>query len=115
MSSSTAPSSRMATRRSPSGPAASCGSAATPGPVPDQPRVAILAEGLFGRLTAKTAIGVIRYAPYSVVAGVDSTRAGTDSAATIRVGAGIPVVAAVAEAAPRGRTVCPLGAAAPGR
>jgi len=30
--------------------------------VSDTPRVAILAEGLFTRTTAKTAIGVLRYA-----------------------------------------------------
>ncbi len=75
---------------------------------------AILAEGLFGRLTAKTAIGVIRYAPYSVVAVVDSTRAGTDSAEAIGIGAGIPVVATVAEAAALGATVFLIGTAAPG-
>src|SRR5258708_23453697 len=114
MSSSTAPSSRMATRRPPSGPAASCGSAATRGPVPDQPRVAILAEGLFGRLTAKTGIGVIRYAPYSAAAVVDSTGAGTDSAEAIGVGGGTPVVATVAEAAALGATVFLIGTAAPG-
>src|SRR5581483_3849529 len=43
------------------------------------PTVAILAEGQFARATAKTAIGVLRYAPYRVVAVIDSTRAGTDA------------------------------------
>lgn len=28
------------------------------------PRVALLAEGLFSRTTAKTAIGALRYAPF---------------------------------------------------
>src|SRR3989337_2146903 len=50
------------------------------GPSPKAgPRVAILAEGRFARATAKTAIGVLRYAPYPVVAVIDSTRAGTDA------------------------------------
>ena len=82
--------------------------------MPEQPRVAILAEGQLARETAKTAIGVIRYAPYPVVAVVDSTRAGTDTAAAIGVGAGIPVVATVGEAVARGATVLLIGTAAPG-
>jgi D-glutamate N-acetyltransferase len=82
--------------------------------VPERPRVAILAEGLLARQTAKTAIGVIRYAPYPVVAMIDSTRTGTDAAAAIGVGAGIPVVATVGEAVVRGATVVLIGTAAPG-
>ncbi|HEV2249883.1 MAG TPA: DUF1611 domain-containing protein [Candidatus Limnocylindria bacterium] len=82
--------------------------------MPEHPRVAILAEGLLTRQTAKTAIGVIRYAPYPVVAVVDSTRAGSDAAGAIGVGAGIPVVATVAEAVARGATVLLIGTAAPG-
>ena len=76
--------------------------------------MAILAEGQLARQTAKTAIGVIRYAPYPVVAVVDSTRAGTDTADAIGVGKGIPVVATVDEAIARGATVVLLGTAAPG-
>src|SRR5438552_4198703 len=83
-------------------------------PVPDQPRVAILAEGQLARQTAKTAIGVVRYAPYPVVAVIDSTRAGTDAADAIGVGKGIPVVATVDEALARGATVVLIGTAAPG-
>ena len=96
----------------PSGPARSFGSVWTP--VPERPRVAILAEGLLARQTAKTAIGVIRYAPYPVVAVIDSTRAGTDTAAAIGVGRGIPVVATVREAVDRGAGVVLIGTAAPG-
>ena len=77
----------------------------------DQPRVAILAEGQLARQTAKTAIGVIRYAPYPVVAVIDSTRAGTDAATAIGVGTGIPVVATVPEAVARGATVVLIGTA----
>ena len=73
-------------------------------PVAEEPRVAILAEGLLSRHTAKTAIGVLRYAPYPVVAIIDSTRAGTDASAELGVGAGVPVVA----------TVVLIGTAAPG-
>ena len=82
--------------------------------MPDESRVAILAEGLLARQTAKTAIGVIRYAPYPVVAVIDSTRAGTDAAAAIGVGPGIPVVATIEEAIARGATVVLIGTAAPG-
>ncbi len=84
------------------------------GPVPEQPRVAILAEGLFTRQTAKTAIGALRYAPYPIVAVVDSTRAGTDSAAAVGVGGGVPVVATVAEAIALGADTLLIGTAAPG-
>ena len=37
----------------------------------DPRSIAILAEGQFASRTAKTAIGVLRYAPYPVVAVVD--------------------------------------------
>lgn len=77
-------------------------------------KVAILAEGLFARATAKTAIGVLRYAPYPVVAVVDSTRAGTDAADHVGVGRGVPVVATVDDAIARGADVLLIGTAAPG-
>jgi uncharacterized NAD-dependent epimerase/dehydratase family protein len=83
-------------------------------PVPEQTRVAILAEGQLRPQTAKTAIGVIRYAPYPVVAVIDSTRAGTDAAAAIGIGKGIPVVGTIGEATARGATVVLIGTAAPG-
>ena len=71
------------------------------GPGGRAPRVAILAEGQFARATAKTAIGVLRYAPFEIVAVVDSTRAGTDAAECVGVGRGVPVVADVPTALPR--------------
>ena len=80
--------------------------------------MAILAEGRFARATAKTAIGVLRYAPYPVVAVIDSTRAGTD--AWQHIGGrpsedpALPVVASVAEAVERGAEVIPLGTASAG-
>ena len=82
--------------------------------VADQPRVAILAQGLFTSQTAKTAIGALRYAPYPIVAVIDATRAGTDSAAAVGVGAGVPVVATVAEAIARGADTLLIGTATPG-
>ena len=82
--------------------------------MPEQPHVAILAEGLFTRQTAKTAIGALRYAPYPIVAVVDATRAGTDSAAGVGVGEGVPVVATVAEAIALGADTLLIGTAAPG-
>lgn len=77
-------------------------------------KVAILAEGQFARRTAKTAIGVLRYAPYPVVAVVDSTRAGTDAAEHVGAGRGVPVVATVDEAIARGADVLLIGTAAAG-
>ncbi len=82
--------------------------------MPDQPHVAILAEGLFAPASAKTAIGVLRYAPYPVVAVIDSVRAGADSASVVGVGHGVPVVATVGAAIARGATVLLIGTAAPG-
>jgi uncharacterized NAD-dependent epimerase/dehydratase family protein len=78
------------------------------------PRVAILADGLFTRATAKTAIGVLRYATYQVVAIIDATRAGTDAADHVGVGRGVPVVATVDEAIARGANVLLIGTAAAG-
>ena len=80
----------------------------------EQPSVAILAEGSFTRQAAKTAIGVIRYAPYPIVAVVDSTQAGGDSAALAGAGRDIPIVATVGEAVARGATVFLIGTATPG-
>ena len=77
-------------------------------------KVAILAEGQFARATAKTAIGVLRYAPFEVVAVVDSTKAGKDAAECVGVGRGVPVVGGVDEAIARGATVLLIGTAAAG-
>ncbi len=81
---------------------------------PRTPHVAILAEGLFTRATAKTAIGVLRYATYQVVAVIDSARAGTDAADHVGVGRGVPVVATVDAAIARGADVLLIGTAAAG-
>ena len=78
------------------------------------PKVAILAEGQFAPRTAKTAIGVLRYAPYPVVAVVDSTKAGTVASDHVGVGAGVPIVATVDDAIALGADVLLIGTAAPG-
>src|SRR5207237_2973617 len=78
------------------------------------PQVAILAGGQFPPATAKTAIGVRRYAPYPVVAVVDSTKAGTDAARHVGIGAGVPVVATVDDAVALGADVLLIGTAAAG-
>ncbi len=79
-----------------------------------EPRVAVLAEGLFTRATAKTAIGVLRYAPYPIVAVVDSTRAGHDAADEVGVGRGVPIVSSVEEAKRLGATALLVGTAGAG-
>lgn len=84
------------------------------GPVAEHPRVAILAQGRFTRQTAKTAIGALRYAPYPIVAVVDATTAGTDCAAAVGVGQGVPIVATVAEAIAAGANTLLIGTATPG-
>ena len=78
------------------------------------PKVAILAVDQLARATAKTAIGVLRYAPYPVVAVIDPTRAGTDAADHVGVGQGVPVVASVDEAIARGADTVLIGTAAAG-
>jgi len=65
-------------------------------------RIAILAEGRFHWQGAKTAVGVIRYSPDTVVAVIDSTHAGEDAGAVLGdpngPARGIPVVAHVRDA-----------------
>jgi uncharacterized NAD-dependent epimerase/dehydratase family protein len=64
-------------------------------------RIALLAEGKFTWGAAKTAVGILRYSPDTVVAVIDSTHAGLDAAHALGdpggLGRGIPVVATVAE------------------
>jgi uncharacterized NAD-dependent epimerase/dehydratase family protein len=63
-------------------------------------RIVILAEGLFEMHHGKTATGVIRYGQDTVVAVIDSTRAGQDVAQALgaTIGQGIPVVRDIHEA-----------------
>ena len=77
-------------------------------------KLAILAEGLFAPATAKTAIGVLRYAPYPVVAIVDSTKTGSDAFSHVGTGKGVPIVATVDEAIALGAEALLVGTAAAG-
>ncbi|HLX39307.1 MAG TPA: DUF1611 domain-containing protein, partial [Ktedonobacteraceae bacterium] len=63
-------------------------------------RIAILAEGLFSWHYGKTATGVIRYSKDTVVAVIDSTKAGQDVSHALHasLGEGIPVVRDIHEA-----------------
>ena len=67
-------------------------------------RIAILAEGSFDRQNAKTAVGVLRYSQDTVVAVIDSTRAGQDAAVALGdpagPGRGVPIVANFAATLP---------------
>src|SRR5947209_11552936 len=62
--------------------------------------IAILAEGAFEWHYGKTATGVIRYGKDTVVAVIDSTKAGNDvsQALNAAIGVGIPVVRDIHEA-----------------
>src|SRR5207248_4889138 len=63
-------------------------------------RIAILAEGAFEWHYGKTATGVIRYGKDTVVAVIDSTKAGQDVAQALgaSIGRGVPVVRDINEA-----------------
>jgi uncharacterized NAD-dependent epimerase/dehydratase family protein len=63
-------------------------------------RIAILAEGAFEWHYGKTATGVIRYGKDTVVAVIDSTKAGKDVSQALgaEIGKGIPVVRDIREA-----------------
>jgi len=74
-------------------------------------RLAILAEGQFTRLDAKTAVGVLRYRPAEVAAILDATRSGRTAGACVGVGGDVPVVATVSEAAARGADSLMIGIA----
>ena len=64
-----------------------------------QRRIAVMAEGSFTPLDAKTALGVIRYRPEEVVAVIDSERAGRTCEDCVGVGGDIPVVTGIEAAA----------------
>ncbi len=76
---------------------------------------AILAEGTFEDSGhSKTAYGILRYAPQSVVAVIDSHHAGRDSAAVSGLGPGIPVVAGLDQALALGARRLVIGVAPAG-
>ena len=77
-------------------------------------RLVILAEGEFGEIGSKTAMGVIRYGRDVIVAVLDSTRAGGNVRDVMGDGYDIPIVASLAEALPGRPTALLLGTAPPG-
>jgi uncharacterized NAD-dependent epimerase/dehydratase family protein len=77
-------------------------------------RLALLAQGSFTPLDAKTAVGVLRYRPHEVAAVIDSTRAGSSAAACVGVGGAIPVVAGLEAAARAGADSLLIGIAPQG-
>jgi len=98
---------------------------AYPLPVPlGRRRMALLAEGCFSPLDAKTAVCLVRYVPEEVVAVIDSSRAPATAGEALGFGGTIPIVASLAEAlayrpdtfvlgtAPRGGKLAPRDRAA---
>ena len=87
-------------------------------PSMDQPRdlqrLVILAEGEFGEVGSKTALGVIRYGADAVAAVIDSSRAGRSVREWLGEPFDIPVVATLAEALPSRPTALLLGTAPAG-
>jgi len=77
-------------------------------------RLAVLAEGSFNPLDAKTAVGVVRYRAKDVAAVIDSTRAGRTASDCAGVGGAIPVVRDLGEAAARGADSLLIGIAPKG-
>ncbi len=77
-------------------------------------RLALLAEGHFTALDAKTAVGVLRYRPEEVAAVIDSTRAGKRARDCVGFGGEVPVVLDVAAAAACGADGLLIGIAPQG-
>src|SRR5262249_19543846 len=77
-------------------------------------RIALLAEGRFAPLDAKSAIGVLRYRPGEVAAVIDGTRAGRTAQECVGVGGNVPVVAGLDEAEARAADTLLIGVAPQG-
>src|SRR3954463_2845828 len=77
-------------------------------------RYLVLAEGMFGPQTSKTANSAIRYLPDRVVAVVDSRHAGRTVGDVLGFGGGAPVLAAVEERLGLGATALLVGIAPQG-
>ncbi|HSH21192.1 MAG TPA: DUF1611 domain-containing protein [Candidatus Caenarcaniphilales bacterium] len=77
-------------------------------------RYAILAEGAFGELSSKTALGVIRYGRDAVVAVIDSSKAGRNVSEWLGEGVDIPVVASLDDALANRPDSLLIGIAPPG-
>lgn len=77
-------------------------------------RYVILAEGAFGELPSKTALGVIRYGRDPVVAIIDSGRAGRNASEWLGPEHDVPVVATLSESLAHGPTALLIGIAPQG-
>src|SRR5437868_7415509 len=77
-------------------------------------RYLVLAEGMFGPQTSKTANSAVRYLPERVVAVVDSAGAGATCQRVLGFGGDIPVLATVQEGLGRGATALLVGIAPQG-
>jgi uncharacterized NAD-dependent epimerase/dehydratase family protein len=77
-------------------------------------RLALLAEGRFTTLDAKTAAGVLRYRRHEVAAVIDSTRAGRTAEECVGWGGDLPVVSDLAAAAAAGADSLIIGVAPQG-
>ena len=77
-------------------------------------RLAVLAEGRFTALDAKTAVGVLRYRAGEVAAIIDSTRAGRTASECVGAGGDVPVVASLEAAARAGADSLLIGIAPQG-
>ncbi|CAN5868361.1 DUF1611 domain-containing protein [soil metagenome] len=84
------------------------------GRLPAVRRYVILAEGFFGELPSKTAMGVIRYGRDAVVAVIDSERAGRNVREWLGDRVDIPIVATLDEALARRPNSLLIGIAPPG-
>lgn len=85
---------------------------AYPLPVPlGKRRMAILAEGCFSPLDAKTAVCLVRYSSPEVAAVIDSTRAPSTVERELGFGGPVPIVSSLAEALARRPDVFVLGTA----
>lgn len=80
----------------------------------EEPRYAVLAEGWFGSVHAKTAHGVVRYAPDSVAAVIDSTLAGKVARDLFPDLSPVPLVASLDEALTHNPNALLVGLAPPG-
>jgi uncharacterized NAD-dependent epimerase/dehydratase family protein len=78
------------------------------------PRYLILADGLFGPETSKTANACIRYTPDHVVGVIDSRHAGRTSQQILGFGGDIPVVATLDDGLARSPNALLIGIAPPG-
>ncbi len=74
-------------------------------------RMAILADGCFSPLGAKTAVCLVRYAGGEVAAVIDASRAPSTAREVIGIGGGIPVVGSLHEALAFGPNTLVFGTA----